>query len=426
MCGICGVASLEGPIDPAVGASVRAMADAMHHRGPDSDGFRESETAVLGFRRLAIIDRAGGDQPIGNEDGTCWIVFNGEIYNHHDLRAELVAKGHRFKTRSDTETILHGYEEHGPAVVDRLDGMFAFAIHDERTRTTFIARDRLGKKPLFYAVLGGILHFASELPPLRHSPQWDGTLELSALEGYLSLGYFLSPDSIFRAVHKLPPGHWLQLENGRIETRRYWDVTEFDTDGRDDAALVEAIDRELGQAVRARLESEVPLGAFLSGGIDSGLIVSYMAEALGDRLVTTSVGFDAGRAQRARRRAADGDALQRETLRRNDSTPPRRGARCRDNRVGGTAGRLLDDPDVVRVEVRTRARHGGAERRWRRRDVCRLRLPLRSARDRGAGTAARARRAGPAPGGLDRQRVAALAATATSAAARVAAAQHGA
>jgi len=292
MCGICGVASLEGPIDPAVGASVRAMARAIYHRGPDSDGFRDSETAVLGFRRLAIIDRAGGDQPIGNEDGTCWIVFNGEIYNHHELRAELVAQGHRFRTRADTETILHGWEQHGPAVVDRLDGMFAFAIHDERTRTTFVARDRVGKKPLYYAVFGGILHFASELPALRHSPRWDGTLDLSALEGYLSLGYFLSPDSIVRAVRKLPPGHWLRLQDGRIEIQRYWDVTEFDTDTRDDAALVDAIDSELGRAVRARLESEVPLGAFLSGGIDSGLIVSYMAEALGDRLVTASVGFD--------------------------------------------------------------------------------------------------------------------------------------
>jgi asparagine synthase (glutamine-hydrolysing) len=220
MCGICGVASLEGPIDPAVGASVRAMADAIYHRGPDSDGFRDSETAVLGFRRLAIIDRTGGNQPIGNEDGTCWIVFNGEIYNHHELRAELIAEGHRFRTRADTETILHGWEQHGPAVVERLDGMFAFAIHDERTRTTFIARDRVGKKPLYYAVLGGILHFASELPALRHSPRWDGTLDLSALEGYLSLGYFLSPDSIVRAVRKLPPGHWLRLQNGRIEILR--------------------------------------------------------------------------------------------------------------------------------------------------------------------------------------------------------------
>src|SRR5206468_532414 len=138
--------------------------------------------------------------------------------------------------------------EYGTAAVERLEGMFAFALHDHRTRTTFLARDRVGKKPLFYTVVGGVLHFASELPALRSSPLWDGTLDLSALEGYLSLGYFLAPDTIFRSVRKLPPGHWLRLEDGRIETRRYWDVSEFDTDDRDDEALVAAIDRELGTA----------------------------------------------------------------------------------------------------------------------------------------------------------------------------------
>jgi asparagine synthase (glutamine-hydrolysing) len=292
MCGICGVASLEGPLDPAVGASVQAMADLLVHRGPDSQGLHAFDTAVLGFRRLAIIDRAGGSQPMSNEDGTCWIVFNGEIYNHHDLRRDLEAKGHRFKTHSDTEAIVHAWEEYGPSAVERLEGMFAFAIHDERRRTTFIARDRLGKKPLFYATLGGVLHFASELPALRVSPRWDDTLDLTSLEGYLSLGYFLAPGTIFRAARKLPPAHWLLLKDGAIEIRRYWDVQEFDTDTRRDGALIEAVGNELGAAVRARLESEVPLGAFLSGGIDSGLIVSYMAETLGDRLVTTSVGFD--------------------------------------------------------------------------------------------------------------------------------------
>lgn len=295
MCGICGVASLEGPIDPAVGASVRAMADAMYHRGPDSDGFHESETAVLGFRRLAIIDCAGGDQPLSNEDGRVWIAFNGEIYNHHGLRAELEAKGHRFRTRSDTEAIVHAWEEYGPSAVEKLEGMFALAIHDERAGTTFLARDRLGKKPLFYAVLNGVLHFASELDALCRASSWRGELSLDALEGYLSLGYFLAPDSIYQGVYKLPPGHWLLLADGRITTRRYWDVTEFGTDLRDEDQLLESLDETLRVAVHDRLESEVPLGAFLSGGIDSGLIVSYMAEAIGDRLLTNSVGFgDAG------------------------------------------------------------------------------------------------------------------------------------
>jgi asparagine synthase (glutamine-hydrolysing) len=172
-----------------------------------------------------------------------------------------------------------------------LEGMFAFAIYDSRRRELFAARDRLGKKPFFYAVFDGVVHFASELPALRHSPLWRNDVDLSSLEGYLSLGYFLAPATIYRDVFKLPPAHWLRVSNGRIETREYWDVREFDTDHRDDDALIADIDGALRSAVHERLESEVPLGAFLSGGIDSGLVVSYMAEALGDRLVTATVGF---------------------------------------------------------------------------------------------------------------------------------------
>jgi asparagine synthase (glutamine-hydrolysing) len=291
MCGICGVASLDGPLDPVIGASVRAMADAMYHRGPDSDGFHASETAVLGFRRLAIIDRAGGDQPIGNEDGTCWIVFNGEVYNHRALRPVLEARGHVYRTHSDTETILHAWEEYGTACVERLEGMFAFAIADARRNQMFIARDRLGKKPLFYTVLDGTLAFASELDALARVSNWRAELSLDGLEGYLSLGYIVAPDSIYRGVHKLMPGHWLLAANGQVTTRRYWDVTEFSTDHRDESALLETLDQTLRAAVADRLESEVPLGAFLSGGIDSGLIVSYMAEVVDGRVLTNSVGF---------------------------------------------------------------------------------------------------------------------------------------
>jgi asparagine synthase (glutamine-hydrolysing) len=291
VCGICGIVSMEGRLDPAVAASVRAMNDALAHRGPDGDGFFDDGHAVLGHRRLAIIDRAGGHQPMSNEDGTCWIVFNGEIFNHHDLRPVLEARGHRFRTRSDTETILHAYEEFGPDCVARLEGMFAFAIVDQRKRELFVARDRMGKKPLFYGVFGGAFHFASELPALRQSPAFRSDIDLSALEGYLSLGYFLAPGTIYRGVRKLPPAHWLRLANGQIEIRRYWDIERFDHDGRDEAALVDEIEGTLRTAVHERLESEVPLGAFLSGGIDSGLIVSFMAEALEDRLLTTSVGF---------------------------------------------------------------------------------------------------------------------------------------
>ena len=267
------------------------MNGAMAHRGPDGDGFYENERAVLGHRRLAIIDRAGGHQPMSNEDGTCWITFNGEIYNHRTLRPLLEAKGHRFRTSSDTETILHAYEEFGPACLDRLEGMFAFAIYDGRQQELFVARDRLGKKPLFYTVLDDALHFASELPALAQAAAWKGEIDLAALEAYVSLGYFVAPSTIFRDVHKLLPGHWLRAGNGRLEIRQYWDVQEFDSNGHETAELLTEIDETLRSAVHDRLESEVPLGAFLSGGIDSGLVVSYMAEALGDRLVTASVGF---------------------------------------------------------------------------------------------------------------------------------------
>jgi asparagine synthase (glutamine-hydrolysing) len=291
MCGISGVVALEDVLPPNLCRDLRAMTTAMAHRGPDGEGFFDSPRAVLGHRRLAIIDRAGGHQPMTNEDGSCWVVFNGEIYNHRALRPRLEARGHRFRTVSDTETIVHAYEEYGPSCVDLFDGMFAFAVYDERRHELFAARDRLGKKPFFYFVRDGVFHFASELPALSRSALWRGDVDLTALEGYLSLGYFLAPRTIYKDVHKLLPGHWLRVGNGQIETREYWDVREFDTDRRPQADLLRDVDATLGTAVADRLESEVPLGAFLSGGIDSGLVVSYMAEALGDRLVTASVGF---------------------------------------------------------------------------------------------------------------------------------------
>jgi asparagine synthase (glutamine-hydrolysing) len=291
VCGISGAVALDGALPPGARAWVTAMNGAMAHRGPDGDGFYEHPSAVLGHRRLAIIDRAGGHQPMANEDGTCWIVFNGEVYNHRSLRPRLESKGHRFRTSSDTETILHAYEEFGSACLEHLEGMFAFAIYDSRSRTLFAARDRLGKKPFFYTVLGGVLHFASELPALSRSPLWKGEVDLGALEGYLSLGYFIAPATIYRDVYKLEPGHWLEMAGGRLRVQQYWDVREFDTETRPTGELLDLIDDTLRSAVHDRLESEVPLGAFLSGGIDSGLVVSYMAEALKDRLVTVTVGF---------------------------------------------------------------------------------------------------------------------------------------
>lgn len=294
MCGISGIFALEGNLAPHARQSVERMNLALSHRGPDGDGFFERPECVLGHRRLAIIDRAGGHQPMSNEDGSCWIVFNGEVYNHRELRPLLEAKGHTFRSSCDTEAILHAYEEFGPACVERLEGMFAFAIYDGRRRELFAARDRLGKKPFFYTVIDGMLHFSSELPSLAQATGWTADVDLVALEGYLSLGYFLAPSTIYRGVSKLEPGHWMRVAGGRVQVRQYWDVHEFDTETRPDAELLDIIDEELRRATHARLESEVPLGAFLSGGIDSGLIVSYMAEALPGRLVTASVGFDEG------------------------------------------------------------------------------------------------------------------------------------
>jgi asparagine synthase (glutamine-hydrolysing) len=291
MCGIAGVFALDGQLPPDAHRSVEAMTGALAHRGPDGEGFHRDEGVVLGHRRLAIIDRAGGHEPMSNEDGTCWITFNGEIYNHRALRPLLESKGHRYRTSSDTETILHAYEQFGPECVEHLEGMFAFVIYDRRARQLFVARDRLGKKPFFYTVIGNALYFASELPALTRAAGWRCDVDLSALEGYLSLGYFLAPRTVFRGAYKLEPGHWLRAAAGRVETRQYWDVREFDTDRRPTSELLEEVDRTIRAAVLDRLESEVPLGAFLSGGIDSGLVVSYMAEALGDRLVTASVGF---------------------------------------------------------------------------------------------------------------------------------------
>jgi asparagine synthase (glutamine-hydrolysing) len=293
MCGIAGAFALDGTLDPRFAAAIRPMTAALQHRGPDGDGFYRDEQVVLGHRRLAIIDRAGGDQPISNEDRTCWIVFNGEIYNHRDLRRELAGRGHRFKTQSDTEAIIHAYEEYGPACVEHLEGMFAFAIYDGAQRQLLLARDRLGKKPLFWSDFGGVLHFASEIKALKHSPLWDPAIDWTQLQGYLALGYILAPETIYRGVHKLEPAHWLRVAEGRVRTSQYWDVKAFDDYSGPEGSALREIDGEIDARVRERLESEVPLGAFLSGGIDSGLIVSYMAQAARTPVLTTSVGFGA-------------------------------------------------------------------------------------------------------------------------------------
>ena len=293
MCGIAGTFALSSRLSPDISSAIGAMTTALKHRGPDGEGFFKDERAALGHRRLAIIDREGGAQPMSNEDGAFWVTFNGEIYNHREVRSRLTAKGHVFRTHSDTETIVHAYEEFGPGCVDLLEGMFAFAVYDSHRGELFAARDRLGKKPLYFAILDDVFHFGSEIKALRQSPAWDGTVDLEGLEGYLSLGYFLAPRTIYKHVRELEPGHWVRVRDGRVETRQYWDVSSFDDFADDEERAVERVEELVGRCVRERLESEVPLGAFLSGGIDSGLVVSFMAEN-GAQVTTTSVGF-AGR-----------------------------------------------------------------------------------------------------------------------------------
>jgi asparagine synthase (glutamine-hydrolysing) len=291
MCGIAGIVDRDAERPPEEDL-VRAMAGLLAHRGPDDEGFHLEPGAALGMRRLSIIDVAGGRQPVYAEDGRVGVVFNGEIYNHLGLRAGLEARGHIFKTRADTEVIVHGYEVYGDAVVERLHGMFALAVWDGRRRRLLLARDRLGKKPLHYAVQDGRLLFASEIKALLLAPGVSRALDLDALDDYVAYGYVLGPRTIFRDVRRLPPGHVLVWEEGRVRIERYWDVTVTGEDRRPAAELVEELRALLDEAVRVRLMSDVPLGAFLSGGLDSSAVVALMSRHLPGPVKTFSIGFD--------------------------------------------------------------------------------------------------------------------------------------
>lgn len=290
MCGIAAVFDPLGrPVDPEW---LQCAAGQLRHRGPDDDGFLCEPGAGLAFRRLSIVDVATGHQPIANEDETLWIAYNGEIYNHLDLRRELESLGHSYRTKSDTESILHGYEQWGEAVVERLRGMFAFAIWDRKRRRMFVARDRLGIKPIYHAWADGRFVCASEVKALLAFPGVPRRVRLPSLVEHLTLRYAASPDTLFEGIDKLPPGHTITIEDERATPRRYWDVRWEPTIAiTDDAALDEAEER-LRESVRLRLMSEVPLGALLSGGVDSSLVVSLMSELLDRPVQTFSVGFD--------------------------------------------------------------------------------------------------------------------------------------
>lgn len=291
MCGIAGFVNRD-PAHPADGILLRQMTRALVHRGPDEEGYLIDGPAGLGMRRLRIIDLAGGKQPIANEDGSVWVVFNGEIYNFRDLRQELTSRGHRFATNSDTEVIVHLYEEHGIECVRALRGMFAFAIWDSKTQTLSLARDRFGKKPLYYAETNSGFWFGSEIKALLRVPTLSTELNPTALDDYLALGYIPAPQSIFRAVQKLPAASVLTCRAGQVTVRRYWRL-EWQTGAPvSERQALDGLQAHLEDAVRCRLIADVPFGAFLSGGIDSTTVVWLMSRALREPVKTFSIGFD--------------------------------------------------------------------------------------------------------------------------------------
>jgi len=292
---MCGIAGIVG------GAPERDTLDAMlaslEHRGPDDRGAFAGDGVALGMTRLSIIDLVTGQQPMSSDDGAVRIVFNGEIYNFRAVRVELQARGHRFRTQSDTEVILRAWEADGERCVERLRGMFAFAIWDARRRRLFLARDRLGKKPLYYWRGGGALVFASEIKALLCHPGPGRAVDWPALHHYLAYGYTPAGRSAFAGIMKLPPGHTATLDGDTFTARRYWSLPAAASPIRlAPAELAQRLREEIREAVRLRLESDVPLGAFLSGGVDSSVVVASMREVTSGRLTTFSIGFGAAAA----------------------------------------------------------------------------------------------------------------------------------
>ncbi len=287
MCGIVGTVGPGAVAEP----EVTGMCDAIRHRGPDDWGTFVEGGAGLGMRRLSIIDLAGGHQPIANEDGSVVVVLNGEIYNHEALRRELAAAGHQFRTRTDTEVLVHLYEDDGERMLQRLRGMFAFAIWDRGRRRLLVARDHFGQKPLFYTERAGRLTFASEIKALlAHDPSL-ATLSPFALDQYLTLRFVQAPDTFFERIRALPPAHFLSWENGTARVERYWDLTYGPKWTYSEAETLERIDELLAETVALHLTSDVPVGAFLSGGLDSTLIAAHAAKVLGPELRTFSMGI---------------------------------------------------------------------------------------------------------------------------------------
>ena len=298
MCGIAGLISLDGRPLPGP-QTLQAMCASIVHRGPDDQGTFQNDWAAIGMRRLAIIDVAGGHQPVSSAGGRIQVVFNGEIYNFRELRRELETRGYVFQSHSDSEVIAHAYAEYGTACFERLRGMFAIAVVDQDRRRLVLARDRIGKKPLYVGELSpGLLGFGSELKTLLAVPGWTPQLSMPAVQDFFSLGYIPAPDTIFEGIAKLPPAHWMSIEPGRdggaptIQQTRYAHV-DFQPKWTDDeATLEERLLAELDDAVKVRLVSDVPFGAFLSGGLDSSVVCALMTRHLSQPLKTFSIGFE--------------------------------------------------------------------------------------------------------------------------------------
>jgi asparagine synthase (glutamine-hydrolysing) len=289
MCGIAGFLTDGSSANPAL---LKRMCDRLVHRGPDDEGYHIQGPLGLGFRRLSIIDVSGGHQPLSNEDGTVTVAFNGEIYNYLELRKGLVERGHRFATSSDTEVLVHLYEEVGERLPEYLNGMFAFAIADSRTGELFLARDRTGKKPLYYSTSVPSLRlcFASELKALVALPDFPGQVNASSVADFLALSYVPEWATIYTGASKLPPGHSLTVGRGGLRLRRYWRAC-FEERSRNVAGAIEELQSLAQDAVKRRMISDVPLGAFLSGGVDSSAVVGMMAEQSSLPVKTFSIGF---------------------------------------------------------------------------------------------------------------------------------------
>ena len=291
MCGIAGIYHIK-TFEPVREDLLKAMTDALVHRGPDDEGFYCSGPIGLGHRRLSIIDLADGHQPMTNEDRTVWVVFNGEIYNFTELHGFLESKGHRFQTRSDTEVIVHLYEEMGESCFGELRGMFSIAIWDDRKKKLILARDRVGKKPLYYYHDGSKLLFASEIKAILQVPGISRDIDIEALSDYFSFLYVPAPKSIFKKIRKVLPGHYVVASPNGLRETQYWDLSFAKTEELTEEKWCEKLSEALHEAVKIRLMSEVPLGAFLSGGVDSSSVVAMMQKTIGSPVVTSSIGFE--------------------------------------------------------------------------------------------------------------------------------------